>query len=270
MKRKMLTVMRKFAAVMVSVFLLTAAVGCSGTSDDGGVSRDSGGDAQSALDDVVNRQDVSDYEEFLQDASSGVDSIYQSYKEVYRNCSSKINDSVLRFNDLFDAEFFNSDAAAYQLYMTYYASFCSVFEDIFSGDEEEIEQDLKSGFSVDDVEWSVDGGSATITFESMDSEDVTVTVEYDGSSTAEIIYTADGQVKQRASFITNESYSIIAYRYDTLTVINAAYANGEDYYIYAPGGSAMDFSVYQGSFDDPSTLIGDRSYVAIVDGALVY
>lgn len=110
---------------------------------------------------------------------------------------------------------------------------------------------------------------AVITFVAEDA-DVTVTVEYDGSSTAEIVYTADGEITQRASFITTDQYNVIAYSYGTMTAIDAVYANGDAYYIYDSSGASADFSVYKGSFDDPSELIGDRNYIAIIDGALVY
>ena len=55
-----------------------------------------------------------------------------------------------------------------------------------------------------------------------------------------------------------------------MTIIDVVYANGDAYYIYDPGDTSIDFSVYKGSFDDPSALIGDRQYIAIIDGALVY
>lgn len=153
--------------------------------------------------------------------------------------------------------------------MNYYGSFCSPFERIFSGDDDKIEKALREGFYAENIAWSVEGGTAVITFVA-ENADVIVTVEYDGSSTAEIIYTADGEITQRASFVTTDQYNIIAYSYGTMTIIDAVYANGDAYYIYDPSGASVEVSVYKGSFDDPSKLIGDRAYIAIIGGALVY
>lgn len=292
--------MKKRIVFALTVFLAVTAAGCGSASKENGGASESGGDSRSVLaeedsqddfgygagleDDFGYDEDGSgeadgddgsleddfDYDAWLQEYSGDTaDSGYQSYKEVYRDCNDAVNMAISRFFELFDTDFYNSDAVTYHQYMTYYGSFCSPFEDIFSGKDKKIEKGIKEGFYAEDIAWSVDGGSAVITFTAED-ENVTVTVEYDGSQTAQIIYTVGGEVTQRASFITNDRYDIIAYSYSTMTIIDAVYANGDAYYIYDPSGSSVDFSVYNGSFDDPSELIGDRSYIAIIDGALVY
>lgn len=195
---------------------------------------------------------------------------YQSYKEVGRDCNGAVNTSISRFYDLFDTEFYDSDASRYLSYTMMGVMHFAGVEDIFSGDARDIERSVREEFYGEDIAWSVDGGTAVITFVA-EGQDVTVTVRYDGSSTSEIIYTADGEITQIASFISNENYDIAAYSYGAGTSINAVYANGDAYCIYDYNpGSPVDFSVYQGSFDDPSELIGDRSYIAIIDGVLVY
>lgn len=258
MKGKMIT-----GTLLLSICMLCA---CGKGESQGGGQEGIPGTGQGA---AINPEQGQEMGEWQETAGSNADSIYRSYKEVYRDFNGEINTAVLRFFDMFDTDFYNSDAAMYHQYMSYYGSFCSVFENIFSGDDEKIEKDLREGLYADDAEWSVDGGFAKISFVDQQTE-VVVTVEYDGSSTAEIIYTAGGEVTQRASFVTNDEYDIVAYSYDKMTIIDAVYADGDVYYIYDPSGSSVDFSVFGGSFDDPSALIGGRSYIAILDGALVY
>lgn len=278
------TMKKRIVFALTVFFALTAAAGCGSASKENGGASESGGTEDSLavfVEEDGSKEDSQDgygygaglEEDFGYDedvsGESDSDGGYQSYKDVYRDCNDAVNTAISRFFELFDTDFYDSDAVTYHQYMTYYGSFCSPFEDIFSGNDKKIEKGIKEGFYAEDIAWSVDGGFAVITFTAED-ENVTVTVEYDGSQTAQIIYTAGGEITQRASFITNDRYDIIAYSYSTMTVIDAVYANGDAYYIYDPSGSSVDFSVYNGSFDDPSELIGDRSYIAIIDGALVY
>lgn len=259
--------MKKIAAIVISAFLMVTAAGCSSASkeDSGRTESTNGGTVQDVFDGSgIPEEGGSGYDLSPEDGNSD-----QSYKDVYRDCNDAVNTAVSRFLELFDADFYNSDAAMYHQYMNYYGSFCSPFERIFSGDDDKIEKALREGFYAEDIAWSVEGGTAVITFVA-ENADVIVTVEYDGSSTAEIIYTADGEITQRASFVTTDQYNIIAYSYGTMTIIDAVYANGDAYYIYDPSGASVEVSVYKGSFDDPSKLIGDRAYIAIIGGALVY
>lgn len=295
--------MKKIAAIAISVLFMVTAAGCgSASKEDGGRPESAdGGAAQDVFDDSgIPEEDGSgydlspedgfgydegqqddfgddesltddfDYDAWLQEYIGETDgNSYESYKEVYGRCDDAVNTAVARFFELFDTDFFNSDAVAYHQCMSYYGSLCSPLERIFSGDDDKIEKALREGFYADNITWSVEGGTAVITFVA-ENADVIVTVEYDGSSTAQIIYTADGEITQRASFITTDQYHVIAYSYGTMTIIDAVYANGDAYYIYDPSGASVEFSVYKGSFDDPSKLIGDRPYLAIIDGALVY
>lgn len=283
--------MKKMIALLTLLFMMATVAGCGSSSGDDSFSPGFGEGAENDFDgsqsdgddydkdssddsgyDDYGLEDF-DFEEISPDDHSGVsEGGYENYKDVYRDCNDKIDTATRRFFELFDTDFYDSDAATYHQYMTYYGSFCSPLEDIFSGKDDKIRKSLKEGFYTDNAEWSVNGGKAVITFPSEEYADseVTITVEYDGSSTAEIIYTDGGNETQRASFITNDQYNIIAYRYDTLLIIDAIYANGDAYFIYDPNGESMDFSVYQGAFDDPAALIGDRQCIAIIDGALIY
>lgn len=275
--------MKKNVVFMILVLLMVTIVGCTSASNDDSSSPGSDSDWQNIFSDDGSLGGDSDWENVFSDSGSlldntanSADNIYKSYKEVYRNCSGEINTAVSRFFELFDTDFFDSDAVKYHQNMSYYGSLCSGLENIFSGKDDKIKKNLKEAFYAEDVEWSIDGGTATITFVSSlygsggRDADITVTIEYDGYSTAEIIFTVDGEITEKASFVTNDKYNIIAYTYNLMTIIDAVYANGDAYYIYDPGDTSIEFSVYKGSFDDPSTLIGDRQYIAIIDGALVY
>lgn len=297
--------MKKIVAWMITLLIMAVAAGCgSPEKDDGKTDQDAfGGIEISENDSELNRiseddpayeddDDYDDYNDELTDAlaydneladdfdfdawlqeytdlySSAGDG-YQSFRNVWRDCNSDINLAVSRLIDLYDTDFFNSDAAIYQQYTGYGGLLFPGVEDIFSGDNEDIESAIKSQFYAEDIAWEVDGGKAVITFETYD-QNVTVTVEYDGSSTANAIYMAGGEITQTSSFIKNENYTIVVGTYASMTVIDAVYANGDVYYIYDPSGMSVDFSVYQGSFDDPADLIGDRPYYAICNGEFVY
>ena len=108
------------------------------------------------------------------------------YGEIFSTVSGEINTTISRFFELFDTDFFDSDAVKYHHNMSYYGSLCSGLENIFSGKDDKIKKNLKEAFYAEDVTWSIDGGSATITFVSSlyrdggRDADVTVTIKYDG------------------------------------------------------------------------------------------
>lgn len=175
--------MKKIAAIAISVLCMVTAAGCgspskenggrseSGNSgavhdvfDDSGISEDDGSGYDLSPEDGSGYDDDYDYDDdYSDDGGEWTDDFdydawtqgsigetggnrYESYKEVYRNCNDAVNMTVSRFFELFDADFYNSDAAMYHQYMDYYGSFCSPFERVFSGDDDKIEKALREGF----------------------------------------------------------------------------------------------------------------------------
>lgn len=246
--------MKKIAAILLSLVLALSVAGCSDSSNtgNGGSGNGNGG--------IVNGGN---------NIKQTADSMYKSFKDVYRSCNDDVNNGISQLSSYYDDAYYQTPAAQYQSYMNYGQSVFAGCEDIFSGNDSDIKTGAEDSLHLSDVEYSVNGGTAVIKGKNTDNQETEVTVEYNGSSSAQITGKANGEQYFSASFTKNGNYSIVSYSDSFITTINATCTNGDVYYIYDTNGLGGVFSVYNNEISSFKDITSGKAYVAIEGGSFV-
>lgn len=252
-------IMKKIAAILLSLVLALAVAGCSDSSNTG-----NGGSGNGS---TVNGGTTNDNGNNANQTTA--DSIYKTFKDVYRSCSDDINTGISQLSSYYDDAYYQTPAAQYQSYMNYGKSIFAGCEDIFSGDDSDIKSGAEDSLHLSDVEYSINGGTAVIKGKNTDNQDTEITVEYDGSSSAQIIGKANGEQYFSASFTKNGNYSVVSYSDSFITAINATCTNGDVYYIYDTNGLSGAVSVYNNEISSFADLASGKAYIAIEGGNFV-
>lgn len=268
--------MKKLMAILLAALLAASIAGCSGSNNNGDnaaatpeqtENKVTDGDKDDNKDEDKNEED--DKSAVAGERNFGTNS--SNFRDFITNCRVQVSDAASELLEYYDADFYASEAASYYISRSSFALDLAC-ERVFSGEVDELISDMDSYIYVTVTEYNVDDAAGTAIIKGTNyGEDVVVTVEYDGSSTAQcIVRNADGDIIWYVSYMECDDYVAYSYAVEAITTIDIKFSNGDNLFVFDRTNPLGEpYTVYNNDTITTSYLTENNLYCGLVDGVFV-
>ncbi len=264
--------MKKLMAFLLAALLAASVAGCSGSNNNG----DNAAATPEQTEDKVtdgdkdNNKDDDDKTAVAGERNFGTNS--SNFRDFITNCRVLISDASSELVDnYYDADFYATEAASYFSSKSSFALDLAC-ERVFSGEVDKLISDMENYIYVTVTEYNVDDAAGTAIIKGTNyGEDVVVTVEYDGSSTAQcIVRNADGDIIWYVSYMKCDDYVAYSYAVEAITTIEIKFSNGDNLFVFDRTNPLGEpYTVYNNDTITTSYLTENNLYCGLVDGVFV-
>lgn len=265
--------MKKLIILLLAGLMLTSVVGCSGSNineDDDEIMFQTEDEVTYKGKDNDDNSDNDDENAIAGDRN--FDSKSSDFRDFISGCRIVISDAMSDLTQYYDTDFYATDAALYLNSMSSYALDLAC-ERIFSGDVEDAIDDIKSYLYITASEYNVDGanGSAVVKGTDIDGEEAIITVEYDGSSTAQcVVRDGAGNLTWYVSYTKCDNYVAYSYAVEAITTISIKFNNGDTLYVFDRKNPLENYyTVFENNTITTADLTEKNLYLGTVDGVFV-
>ncbi len=268
--------MKKLIVVLLAGLMLTSVTGCSNgninENDDEIMFQTEDEVTDEDNDRSTDEDNKGNDDENVIAGNRNFNSKYSDFRDFISGCRLVISDAMSELTQYYDADFYATDAALYLNSMSSYALDLGC-ERIFSGDVEDVIDDIESYLSITAAEYNVDGanGNAVVKGTDVNGEESVITVEYDGNSTAQCsVRDGAGNLTWYVSYTKCDNYVAYSYAVEAITTISIKFNNGDTLYVFDKKNPLENYyTVFENNTITTADLTEKNLYFGTVDGVFV-